>query len=148
MLLVEAIALGMGLNFFYYEVFGIVAGGLVTPGYFALAWDRPLLAGATVAWAFLSMVTVRVLAAHTILYGRRRFMLTILVGFACQWAAESFLYGFEVGASRMEGIGYIIPGLLAHEMERQGIVPTLLALLSVSATVRILLVSFGYLSSW
>jgi len=42
----------------------------------------------------------------------------------------------------MQSIGYIIPGLLANEMKKQGILPTLLAMLIVAFMVRMLLYLF------
>jgi hypothetical protein len=39
----------------------------------------------------------------------------------------------------LEILGFIVPGLLAHEMDRQGCVRTLLFLLLISAIVRFVL---------
>lgn len=139
MLLINAIAIGMVLNFLCYELLGVVAGGIVTPGYFALVWDRPILMLTTILWALCTMYIVRFLSSYMILFGRRKFMLTILLGFGCQWTSSILAYGFTMSAYNMDGIAYIVPGILAHEMDRQGVSNTLLALLVVSACVRILL---------
>jgi poly-gamma-glutamate biosynthesis protein PgsC/CapC len=143
MILAQSIALGLFIGFIFFEITGIVAGGLVTPGYFALYIDQPLLLAQSLAAALVSFVLVRFFALFTILYGRRRFIVTVLVGFCLQWIAGSLIWGMALAETRIDAIGYIIPGLLAHEMLRQGIGKTLLALFIVTALVRIALVLLG-----
>ena len=91
--------------------------------------------------AIATMLLVRLLSSAAILYGRRRFIVCVLIAFALQWTAVSALMGSELGAGRVEVVGYIIPGLLANEMERQGAGRTLLALLLLSAAVRLTLMA-------
>ena len=139
MLLVQAIALGLVVGFFCFELTGIVAAGLVTPGYFAIYFDQPLLIAESIGVAILTMLLVRLASTVTVLYGRRRFILTILLGFCLQWLIGGLFWGAAVYHTRIDAVGFIIPGLIAHEMERQGAGVTLIALLVVSTVVRILL---------
>ena len=138
-MLVQAIAIGLVYGFILFEWLGLVAGGLIAPGYLALSFDKPLVIALCIGTAFASMLFVRALSCIVILYGRRRFIVSILVAFALQWTLGAALMGTELGAGRVEVVGYIIPGLLASEMERQGAGRTLLALLLLSSAVRITL---------
>jgi len=148
MILAESIAIGLVLGFFFYEFTGLVAGGLVVPGYFALYWRQPAMMGTSVVVALMTWGFMKLIARVTILYGRRRFTLAVLVGFSCQWAMEGLLSGVDIADTRIDAIGYVIPGLLANEMERQGISRTILGLVIVSAGVRICLALLGRLGPW
>ncbi len=142
-MLIEAIAIGLVLGFFFFEWTGLVAGGLVAPGYFALAFERPGMIALCLGVALTSMLLVRGAARFCVLYGRRRFILCVLTGFALQWTLGAAVIGAEFAQGRIDTVGYIIPGLVAHEMDRQGAGLTLLALFALSAAVRLILEIFG-----
>ncbi len=142
-MLVNAIAIGLVLSFFAFELTGLVGGGLVAPGYFALYWDRPAMIGYNLAVAGVTMALLRLVASFTFLYGRRRFILCVLLGFALQWTLGRAIMGLEFAQGRIDAIGYIIPGLVAHEMDRQGIGVSLIMLLLLSAFVRLVLHALG-----
>jgi len=146
--LIESIAIGLLAGFFLYEWIGLSAGGFVVPGYVALCLDRPWALGVTLGASLLTFGVVRGLSRWVILYGRRRFTLMLLTGFACQWLVEAALGHLPMAAFRGEVIGFIIPGLIANEMERQGILPTLSALTILSVIVRLVLAASGLLEVW
>ncbi len=147
MLLTEAIAIGLVLGFFCYEWIGLSPGGFVVPGYIALYWDRPLMVAATLALALIVHLAVEGIARFAIVYGRRRFMLALLIGFTGQWILEAAALRTGVIPMEMDAIGYIIPGLIANEMARQRVVPTVCTLLALSVAVRLILILFGQLRS-
>lgn len=134
-MLIEAIGIGLVYGFFFFEWTGLVAGGLIAPGYFALALDQPWAIALCLLTAMVTMLIVRGLSFVSILYGRRRFILSILVAFVLQWSAGAMVMGTELAQGRVEVVGYIIPGLVAHEMDRQGVGLTLTALLVLSCLV-------------
>lgn len=146
--LTEAIGIGLAAGFLLYEWIGLSPGGFVVPGYVALFLDRPWVLGATAVACLLTWGTVRGLSRWLILYGRRRFMLMVLIGFVCQWLLESALKHLPAPLPPTEVIGFIIPGLVANEFERQGVVPTLSALAILSVVVRLVLVASGLLEAW
>jgi hypothetical protein len=55
---------------------------------------------------------------------------------------EGVLLQLPVISIEVQSIGYIIPGLLANEMQRQGILPTILATAIVAILVRLTLYLF------
>lgn len=147
MLLTESIAIGLVLGFFCYEWIGLSAGGFVVPGYIALYWDRPLMVAATLALAFMVYLSVEGISRVAIVYGRRRFMLALLIGFAGQWLLDAAALRTGIVRIEMDAIGYIIPGLIANEMSRQRVVPTVCMLVAVSVAVRLILIVLGRITS-
>jgi hypothetical protein len=75
----------------------------------------------------------------TVLYGRRRFMAMILMGFFIKWVLEGVVIRVPIVNLEIVAIGYIVPGLLANEMRRQGIIPTLICTGIVVVIVRLIL---------
>jgi gamma-polyglutamate biosynthesis protein CapC len=148
MLLVESIGIGLLFGFFFYEWVGLSSGGFVVPGYIALYWDRPLMIVSTLFVSFVTHGLVVLLSRVAILYGRRRFILTIIAGFAFQRLFELLVIQTSIINMEMNTIGYIIPGLIANEMGRQRIAPTIFSLIIVSVLVRLTLIAVGALRSW
>lgn len=140
-LLYSAIAIGLGLSLIFSEMFGLAAGGMIVPGYIALELHHPWRVAGTLAVSLCTLAAVRALASFVFLYGRRRFVLTVLFGFFFGWLADRYFIFTTVGGDRIDAasIGFIIPGLMANWMERQGIVETICALLMGSILVRLML---------
>lgn len=140
-LLVLSIGIGLAVSLLFSEGFGVAPGGLVVPGYMALFLTEPLYVLLTLGASILTFGIVRGLSAVLIIYGRRRTVLMILIGYLCGIALPALFratlpdFGGEVAV-----IGYIIPGLVAIWMDRQGLVETLSALVIVSVLVRMILV--------
>ncbi len=143
MILAESIAIGLVLGFVIYEWIGLSPGGLVVPGYLALYWNRPGMIISTLAISFAVYGLVRLLSKVTILYGKRRFLLMILTGYALRWIYEVYVIRFSMFYTEVDVIGYIIPGLIANEMDRQRVIPTLSLMVTVSIMVRLILMATG-----
>ena len=146
-LLMVSIGLGLAVSLFFGELYGIAAGGMIVPGYFALYLDKPLLIVATLVAALVTHFILRGLSQIAIVYGRRLTAMTILVGYlvgmAVRWLADGEFLG-ETGGTEAAVIGFIIPGLIAIWFQRQGIVETVMSLLTASVIVRlVLIVAFG-----
>lgn len=148
MILTESIAIGLVLGFLFYEWIGFLPGGLVVPGYLALYWDRPFMIVSTIIMSLLTYGFVRLLSRVTILYSRRRFLLMVITGFVFQWLFELLVVRTSVINIEIDTIGYIIPGLIANEMDRQRIIPTISLLMILSAMVRLILIVLGDLRAW
>jgi gamma-polyglutamate biosynthesis protein CapC len=140
-LLPLSVGIGLAVSLLLGEIFGIAAGGMIVPGYLALSLTSPLRVALTVAGGLVTFSIVRALSAFLILYGRRRTVLMILVGYlvgmCLRWAAFEFS---NSESAEHEVVGYIIPGLIALWLDRQGIIETLSALITASVVVRLLLV--------
>jgi len=136
---VEAIFLGILIGFIYYELVGLTPGGIVVPGYIALYLTQPLVLLITLIAVLMTYYLVKILENIIILYGRRAFVAAVLIGFFLKWIFETQMLKLDWLTYDLAIIGYIIPGLMAHEMRKQGIVATVLSCTVVSMVVGILI---------
>ena len=136
-LLPVSVGLGLTYGLLATEALGIASGGLIVPGYFALHLMRPLHLALTLAAAFVAYGIVKVLDGFAIVFGRRRTAAMILTGYIVGALIEQW-GGFMDGDFQV--IGFVIPGLIAIWMDRQGIIETLAALAIVACAVRLTLV--------
>ena len=93
----------------------------------------------------LIALILRLSREFLILYGRRRFMLSILLSILFVYALEKAYFIMSPLSLDLRVIGYIIPGLIANDMEKQGIIRTSLALIIVIALVKLLSILGGLL---
>lgn len=136
----SAIILGIITSFLYTEATGFLAGGLVGSGYLAIFLSQPLRIASTFAVAGASRFLVGLLARRVILYGRRRFMALVLAGMALSWAMEFLAGTLPSPGADLRAIGFIVPGLIANDIWKQGFAKTLLSSLLVAAAVRAMLI--------
>jgi gamma-polyglutamate biosynthesis protein CapC len=136
-----AIGLGLVSSLLLSELLGVASAGMVVPGYLALYLNSPLHLISTLTAAFATYLALRLAGRFLIVYGRRRTALAILLGYltgaACAYLLARYVPGVEPGANPV--VGYIIPGLIAIWMDRQGVVSTLVALTICSSLVRLVL---------
>lgn len=141
MMLQTSIALSIILGFLSSEFLGLTAGGLITPGYLAFYVEQPYRIITTMALAIATYALVRLMSRFVILYGRRRFMATVLISLIATWFFEKSFYYASAIAQDMRIIGYIIPGLIANDMLRQGIIKTAGMALLIALIIRLILLS-------
>ena len=134
-----AISLSVLFSFGLYEAFGLLTGGMVSAGYLCLFFEQPLRIATTLPLAVLVYLLTRILSRFVILYGRRRFMLVIVLSLIFGWVIERFLLGIALIPQDIRIIGHVVPGLIANDMYKQGIGRTLLGVLMSAAVVRLLL---------
>jgi poly-gamma-glutamate biosynthesis protein PgsC/CapC len=138
-----ALGLGIALNLLFTEVLGLASGGLVVPGYLALHLTQPARLLATLGLGGATFAVVRYLIMRlVILYGRRRFGVTILTGFLLHglytWSLAS-----APAAADLRIVGYIVPGLIANASLSQGFWATVGMTLVIALLVRLLLAMAG-----
>jgi poly-gamma-glutamate biosynthesis protein PgsC/CapC len=165
--LTVSIAIGLVISLLFTELYGLSAGGMIVPGYLALHLHHPIPVLLTLLTAALTFGAVRLLSRFAIVYGRRRVVMMVLFGFLFGWLVRIIPLGIgswmvgEWGSAAanapgpMEAafaaqtwgvfcvVGYIIPGLIALWMDRQGWVETWAPLLTSSVVVRLVLILIG-----
>lgn len=143
-MIVETLLVGLVVALLWAEITDVAPGGIIVPGYIALYLDRPLRVAATLAIALLTLAAYRFLARRFILFGRRRFVLMVLLGAVLSQAWLLVLPRLFESPVELRVVGWVIPGILASSLVRQKAGPTLASLASAStltfAVVR--LVSF------
>ena len=133
----ELAILSLLVTLIFTEATQLVPGGIVVPFYFALYLEEPVKILATLLSALIAVGAVKLIGNFTILYGRRKFALYIIIGLL-EKALFTYLY---FGNSYMfynlsMTIGYLVPGILGGQMEKQGCVKTLCALAVVVLIIK------------
>ena len=138
-----SIGLGIFLSLILSESLGVTAGGIIVPGYIALYLHEPIQIVVTFLVAILVWVIIQGMGNVMFLYGKRRIVLALILGFFFGYISRNFIYLSEdIGSVAV--IGNIIPGLIANWMDRQGIIRTLSVVLLTSVMVKLcVMILFG-----
>ena len=135
----ELAVLSLIVRLIFTELTNLLPGGIIVPFYFALYLDDPVKVAATVLSALVAVGVINLLSRVTLLYGRRKFALYIIVGilekilFTYLYFGNSYMF-YNLSMT----IGYLVPGILGRQMERQGILKTLGSLAIVVLVVKLL----------
>ncbi|MEL1225681.1 MAG: poly-gamma-glutamate biosynthesis protein PgsC [Candidatus Neomarinimicrobiota bacterium] len=138
-----SIGLGIFLSLILSESLGVTAGGIIVPGYIALYLHEPIQVVVTFLVAILVWIIIQGMGNVMFLYGKRRIVLALILGFFFGYISRNFIYLSEdIGSVAV--IGNIIPGLIAIWMDRQGIIRTLSVVLLTSVMVKLcVMILFG-----
>lgn len=144
-MLYSTVALSVIISFLTTELTGLLTGGMISAGYLAYWFGEPMRIVSTLLMSILIAMIIRVSRHFLILYGRRRFMLSILLSIFGVYLVEKSYFFVSEFSFDMRIIGYIIPGLIASDMEKQGILRTTIALSAVTIVVKLLSLLGGIL---
>ncbi len=150
-LIPNAIGIGLVVSLLFSETMGLAAGGMVVPGYIALNLTDPLKVLMTLALGIACWLVIRLMDPFIILFGRRRTVAIILVGFLLGALFRKF-FVFSIGDETIQlaAIGYIIPGLVGMWIDRQGVIETSSTLIMSGVLVKLALIIIygGELYQW
>ena len=138
-----SIGIGLAIGLVLVEFLGLYAGGMVVPGYIALEMHQPGSVVLTFIDALIIFFFIKIISQFLIIYGRRRIALIVLIAFllgAFLLHVFSSYYVVTNVGQVYTVIGYIIPGLIALAIDRQGIIETFATLLTASVIVRLILI--------
>ena len=127
-MITEIFLIGLVAGFLFYELVGISPGGVIGPAYFALFVLQPGKIAMTVVLSLIVFFIIKYLSAYLIIYGRRKLLLALLLSFLLKLFIDLYMQPLNAVKFDLQSIGYIIPGLIANEMTRQKVLPTLLSL--------------------
>ncbi|MCD6333478.1 MAG: poly-gamma-glutamate biosynthesis protein PgsC [Bacteroidales bacterium] len=128
----ELFFIGLLVTLLFITVTGYYPGGIIVPGYLVLFAEQPLRILGTLAAALIAWLIYLLCARYLILYGKRRFVLLILLGAVLSFSISYLLPQLFPDAIEFKVIGWVIPGLIANQTERQGPGITLSALVIVT----------------
>lgn len=134
-----AISIGLVINLVSLEVFGLVAGGLIVPGYLAIYITDPLRIFSTFVIAIVTFTVLRLLGNIMLIYGRRQLVLSVLIAYIINWVLYYYQFVSDTHIE-LAAVGYIIPGLIAYWMEREGIFETIASAITGAAVTRLILI--------
>jgi poly-gamma-glutamate biosynthesis protein PgsC/CapC len=140
----ETAFLGLVLSLGFIELTGLFPGGVIVPSYLVLFAGEPARIGGTLGAALVAFAAYRLVSRRLILFGRRRLVLMILFGGVVSFALTRMAPFLVPASAEFRVIGWVIPGLIANQFERQGVLITVAALATVTAAAY----AGGQLSSW
>ena len=130
------IGIGIILSLLLSETLGVTAGGIIVPGYIALYLHQPFQVIITLLVAIIVWGIIQILGKKVFLYGKRRIVLALILGFFFGFLSRNFIFFVEDMAS-LAVIGNIIPGLIANWMDRQGVIRTTSVVILTAVMVKL-----------
>ena len=131
-----SLIIGVVATLLFVESFGITPGGIIVASYLALVFDSPITMVLIFLVSFITYGIVNfILPKFVILYGRRRFVATIVIAVALKLIFESIYPMTPFPTFEFRGIGIIVPALLSNCYCKQGVKITLVSTLIMTAVV-------------
>jgi len=124
--------IGLLISLAFTALTGVYPGGIIVPSYLVLFIHEPARIVGTLIAALLTMCVYRLSCRWLILFGRRRFVFLILVGGILAFLWRQLVPAIFPVSLEFRVIGWVIPGLIASHLERQGVVVTTAALVTVT----------------
>jgi poly-gamma-glutamate biosynthesis protein PgsC/CapC len=120
------LAVGILLGMLYYHKTGWACGGIITPGVIAIYIGDPDKVLVSIAAGWVTWIVLKILVQFSGIYGRQRLAAAMLIALALRYPLVS------VWGETSLWLGWVVPGLIGADMQRQGVVITLAAVVAVS----------------
>ena len=147
-----AILIGIIIGILIYQRTGLTTGGIIVPGYLTVFLTDPGHVVVTLGLASTTYAFVyQGLRRRYMLWGRNLFESEVLVTLILQliWFAFLFLVfpNYSQNSQLLQGIGFLLPSIIAHDMGRQGVRKTLLMSGACTVAVFIVMTALGFLDA-
>ena len=137
---------GMVLSLVLTETLGVTAGGIIVPGYIDMNLESPQRLIITFGISILTFLLIKWLSKFIMVYGKRRLVLALLIGFLLGYLSRSEnMITASLGITDFIVIGNIIPGLIANWMDRQGILRTISTVLITAGITKLCIMTISML---
>ncbi|MDO4594435.1 MAG: poly-gamma-glutamate biosynthesis protein PgsC [Tissierellia bacterium] len=136
-----AIAIGITISLLVESFVGVSAGGMIVPAYLSLSIEEPLVILEVLFISILTYIIVNfIFAKFIILYGKRYFVLNILVALCLKLIIELVLFPalLPIDVVYFRGVGAIVPGLLANTYRKQSIPITVVTCAIVTVVIALI----------
>lgn len=137
---------GLLLSLLFIGVTGFYPGGIIVPGYLVLYADQPLRITGTLVAGLVAFLIFRLASRYLILFGKRRLVFLILISAILSFSFSFLLPMIFPASVELKMIGWVIPGLIANNFDRQGIVVTFSSMAIVLAGLLFISKIYFYLS--
>ena len=143
-LIALSIGLGMIFSLLMSEIIGLTAGGIIVPGWIALHLHNPKSVIITFVIAWIVFIIVQGLSKFIFIYGKRRLVISLLLGFIFglifnRYGSNYLSNGSSV--TEIYSIGFIIPGMIANWMIRQGVIRTVTVIMITAPIVQLIIMA-------
>ena len=131
----ELVFVALLASLLFIGVSGFYPGGIIVPSYLVLFVNQPSRLLGTLLAALLTLLCYKLASRYVILFGRRMFVFMLLVGALWAYCRNQFFPLFYPASLEFRVIGWVVPGLIANNFEKQGVVSTTAALVTVTVAV-------------
>jgi poly-gamma-glutamate biosynthesis protein PgsC/CapC len=118
----KVIIIGIFISLAYSEITGFSPSGLIVPGYIAVNINNPSRIISTLCISLITYLLLKLLSKYTIIYGKRQFALAVGIALVIN-IFSTLTIPFSLGI-----IGNIIPGIIANEWLKEGMIVSLVSL--------------------
>ena len=133
----KVIILGIFISLISSEITGFSPSGLIVPGYLAININNLERIGVTLLVSLITYLLIKILSKYTIIYGKRQFALSVGIALMINLIFTSF-FVTSIGI-----IGNIIPGIIANEWIKEGILISSISLGIVVLIIVLLMIVFS-----
>ena len=140
MTLEEIFFVGLVVGFIYYEFTGLTPGGVIAPAYFAMFVEQPNKILMTLIIALIVWMIVKYASSYFIIFGRRRLLLCLVLGFSFKLIITSWIQPMPFVHIDLQSVGYIIPGLIANDLGKQSFLETVASIGIVMAITYLIVI--------
>jgi gamma-polyglutamate biosynthesis protein CapC len=128
-------SVGIMLTLIYTEITGVLPGGLIVPGYIALCITEPLSIFTILLISCVTyLIVVVFISRFVILYGRRKFTTILFVSLILKLVLDYYYPLLPSSIVELNGVGVIVPGLIANTVQKQGVSHTLFSIALISCS--------------
>ena len=114
------IGLGIAFSLILSETLGVTAGGVIVPGYIALYLHQPAQVLMTFLAAIIVIGILKILSSYMFIYGKRRLVLTLLLGFIIGYMSRNLFFSpvdnFSMNSSRVFEFSAVKPSPFKNPM--------------------------------
>lgn len=135
--------IGILVSIIFYELTDISPGGIIVPGLLVMHLQSIEKVIFTIIVALLTFLIVKFLSKYLLVFGKRRFVLMIIVSLILSIVFELITHALSGYLISVSLVGYTIAGLIANDFYKQGIKKTLPAL-AICVCILELIVIIGY----
>jgi poly-gamma-glutamate biosynthesis protein PgsC/CapC len=127
--------LGLLVSLLFIGITGIYPGGVIVPSYLVLFIHSPARIAGTLVVSLLTLLCFKLASKFLILFGTRRFVFMVLIAGVWTFLWLSVFPSLLPGSLEFRVIGWVVPGLVANNLERQGILVTTASLVTVTVAI-------------
>jgi gamma-polyglutamate biosynthesis protein CapC len=131
----EIVFVALLASLVFVGVTGFIPGGIIVPSYLVLFIHQPSRLLGTLIAALLTYLCYKLVSRSLIIFGRRMFVFMVLVGALWTICWMELFPVIVPGALEFRVIGWVVPGLIANNFEKQGVTPTIASLVTVTIAV-------------
>lgn len=133
----KVIILGIFISLIYSEITGFSPSGLIVLGYLAININNPERIAVTLLVSLLTFFIIKLLSNYTIIYGKRQFALSVGIALIINLIFTGFFIT-SIGI-----IGNIIPGIIANEWTKEGLLISSISLGVVVLVIVLVMIILG-----